>query len=145
MINVIQHATNFHPLLCRIVNNTKTYGEDRHGWVTSVVVNRLHLYNSNDLMNIILFVQTLDKIPTISTQLRILSTVKAASLGDSTEMTNQGEEDAEQATEMLVHNAQNLMMAVKDTVSCLSRINFFYIFKQLVIFACFCFDTGPVC
>uniref|UniRef100_H2Z5U1 Vinculin n=1 Tax=Ciona savignyi TaxID=51511 RepID=H2Z5U1_CIOSA len=60
--------------------------------------------------------KTLDRIPTISTQLRILSTVKAASLGDSTEMTKDEEEAAEQATEMLVHNAQNLMMSVKDTV-----------------------------
>ena len=61
--------------------------------------------------------QTLDRIPTISTQLRILSTVKAASLGDSTEMSKEEEQAAEQATEMLVHNAQNLMMSVKDTVS----------------------------
>ncbi|XP_076808148.1 vinculin-like [Clavelina lepadiformis] len=60
--------------------------------------------------------KTLDRIPTISTQLRILSTVKAASLGDSTDMTKEEEEAAEQATEMLVHNAQNLMMSVKDTV-----------------------------
>ena len=60
--------------------------------------------------------KTLDRIPTISTQLRILSTVKAASLGDNAEMTKEEEEAAEQATEMLVHNAQNLMMSVKDTV-----------------------------
>jgi len=60
--------------------------------------------------------KTLDRIPTISTQLRILSTVKAASLGDNTEMTKEEEEAAEQATEMLVHNAQNLMLSVKDTV-----------------------------
>ena len=60
--------------------------------------------------------KTLDRIPTIGTQLRILSTVKAASLGDNTEMTKEEEEAAEQATEMLVHNAQNLMMSVKDTV-----------------------------
>nr|XP_002123754.1 vinculin [Ciona intestinalis] len=60
--------------------------------------------------------KTLDRIPTISTQLRILSTVKAASLGDNMDMTKEEEEAAEQATEMLVHNAQNLMMSVKDTV-----------------------------
>ena len=60
--------------------------------------------------------KTLDRIPTIGTQLRILSTVKAASLGDNAEMTKEEEEAAEQATEMLVHNAQNLMMSVKDTV-----------------------------
>lgn len=60
--------------------------------------------------------KTLDRIPTISTQLRILSTVKAASLGDNAEMSKEDEEAAEQATEMLVHNAQNLMMSVKDTV-----------------------------
>ena len=60
--------------------------------------------------------RTLDRIPTISTQLRILSTVKAASLGDKEDMTKEEEEAAEQATEMLVHNAQNLMMSVKDTV-----------------------------
>lgn len=64
----------------------------------------------NDMM------KTLDRIPTISTQLRILSTVKAASLGDSAEMSKEEEEAAEQATEMLVHNAQNLMLSVKDTV-----------------------------
>ena len=58
----------------------------------------------------------MDRIPTISTQLRILSTVKAASLGDSADMTKEEEEAAEQATEMLVHNAQNLMLSVKDTV-----------------------------
>ena len=60
--------------------------------------------------------KTLDRIPTIGTQLRILSTVKAASLGENAEMTKEEEEAAEQATEMLVHNAQNLMMSVKDTV-----------------------------
>jgi len=48
--------------------------------------------------------------------LRILSTVKAASLGDSTDLSKDDEDAAQQATELLVHNAQNLMMAVKDTV-----------------------------
>ena len=60
--------------------------------------------------------RTLDKIPTISTQLRILSTVKAASLGDKDFLSKEEEEEADQATEMLVLNAQNLMMSVKDTV-----------------------------
>merc|ERR1739838_389006 len=64
----------------------------------------------NDMM------KTLERIPTISTQLRILSTVKAASLGDQTDMTKEEEDAAVQATELLVHNAQNLMMSVKDTV-----------------------------
>lgn len=57
--------------------------------------------------------KTLDRIPTISTQLRILSTVKATTLGNPSQ---EKEEDAEQATEMLVHNAQNLMQSVKETV-----------------------------
>ena len=60
--------------------------------------------------------RTLDKIPTISTQLRILSTVKAASLGDRSDMSKEEEDAAEQATEMLVLNAQNLMMSVKEAV-----------------------------
>ena len=60
--------------------------------------------------------RTLDKIPTISTQLRILSTVKAASLGGKEDMTQEEEDAAVQATEMLVLNAQNLMLSVKDTV-----------------------------
>ncbi|XP_039272784.2 vinculin-like [Styela clava] len=57
--------------------------------------------------------KTLDRLPTISTQLRILSTVKATTLGNPSQ---EKEEDAEQATEMLVHNAQNLMQSVKETV-----------------------------
>lgn len=64
-----------------------------------------------------LYLKTLDKIPTISTQLRILSTVKATTLGDPSQ---EREEEAEQATEMLVHNAQNLMQSVKETVSLIS-------------------------
>ncbi|KAG7272556.1 hypothetical protein CRUP_004731 [Coryphaenoides rupestris] len=53
-----------------------------------------------------------ERIPTISTQLKILSTVKATMLG----RTNISEEESEQATDMLVHNAQNLMQSVKETV-----------------------------
>ncbi|KAL0964837.1 hypothetical protein UPYG_G00329680 [Umbra pygmaea] len=56
--------------------------------------------------------QVCERIPTISTQLKILSTVKATMLG----RTNISEDESEQATEMLVHNAQNLMQSVKETV-----------------------------
>uniref|UniRef100_A0A8C4NH82 Vinculin n=1 Tax=Eptatretus burgeri TaxID=7764 RepID=A0A8C4NH82_EPTBU len=55
--------------------------------------------------------QVCERIPTISTQLKILSTVKATMLGR-----NISSEESEQATEMLVHNAQNLMLSVKETV-----------------------------
>ncbi|XP_030235052.1 vinculin isoform X7 [Gadus morhua] len=56
--------------------------------------------------------QVCERIPTISTQLKILSTVKATMLG----RTNISEDESEQATDMLVHNAQNLMQSVKETV-----------------------------
>ncbi|XP_076450560.1 vinculin-like isoform X11 [Babylonia areolata] len=64
-----------------------------------------------------------ERIPTIGTQLKILSTVKATMLGaqepipapDGSEIACGSEEDQE-ATEMLVGNAQNLMQAVKETV-----------------------------
>ncbi|XP_026529964.1 vinculin [Notechis scutatus] len=56
--------------------------------------------------------QVCERIPTISTQLKILSTVKATMLG----RTSISDEESEQATEMLVHNAQNLMQSVKETV-----------------------------
>ncbi|CAG2100408.1 unnamed protein product, partial [Medioppia subpectinata] len=54
--------------------------------------------------------QVCERIPTIGTQLRILSTVKATMLGA------QGSEEDDEATEMLVGNAQNLMQSVKETV-----------------------------
>lgn len=54
--------------------------------------------------------QVCERIPTIGTQLRILSTVKATMLGA------QGSEEDEEATLMLVGNAQNLMQSVKETV-----------------------------
>ncbi|KXJ18815.1 Vinculin [Exaiptasia diaphana] len=54
--------------------------------------------------------QTIDRIPTISTQLKIVSTVKATMIG-SQEL----EEDRE-ATETLVGCAENLMSAVRQTV-----------------------------
>ncbi|XP_076142514.1 vinculin-like [Alosa pseudoharengus] len=56
--------------------------------------------------------QVCERIPTISTQLKILSTVKATMLG----RTNISEGGLTKATEMLVHNAQNLMQSVKETV-----------------------------
>ncbi|OWK07868.1 VCL [Cervus elaphus hippelaphus] len=52
------------------------------------------------------------RIRTNLLQLKILSTVKATMLG----RTNISDEESEQATEMLVHNAQNLMQSVKETV-----------------------------
>jgi len=54
--------------------------------------------------------QVCERIPTIGTQLKILSTVKATMLGA------QGTEEDQEATEMLVGNAQNLMQSVKETV-----------------------------
>ncbi|XP_075589634.1 vinculin isoform X2 [Dermatophagoides farinae] len=54
--------------------------------------------------------QVCERIPTIGTQLRILSTVKATLLGA------QGSQEDQEATEMLVGNAQNLMQSVKETV-----------------------------
>ncbi|XP_023211099.1 vinculin-like [Centruroides sculpturatus] len=54
--------------------------------------------------------QVCERIPTIGTQLRILSTVKATMLGA------QGTDEDQEATDMLVGNAQNLMQSVKETV-----------------------------
>ncbi|XP_013776385.1 vinculin-like isoform X4 [Limulus polyphemus] len=67
--------------------------------------------------------QICERIPTIGTQLRILSTVKATMLGaqapvptpDGSQIICGTEEDQE-ATDMLVGNAQNLMQSVKETV-----------------------------
>jgi vinculin len=67
--------------------------------------------------------QVCERIPTIGTQLKILSTVKATMLGaqdpitcpDGSEIVCGSEEDQE-ATEMLVGNAQNLMQSVRETV-----------------------------
>jgi len=56
--------------------------------------------------------QVCERIPTIGTQLKILSTVKATMLGAQE---SSSEEDQE-ATEMLVGNAQNLMQSVRETV-----------------------------
>ncbi|XP_071956457.1 vinculin-like isoform X3 [Antedon mediterranea] len=54
--------------------------------------------------------QVCERIPTMATQLKILSTVKATMLGC------QDSEEDQEATEMLVGNAQNLMQSVKETV-----------------------------
>ncbi|XP_059491323.1 vinculin isoform X4 [Neocloeon triangulifer] len=67
--------------------------------------------------------QVCERIPTIGTQLKILSTVKATMLGaqefiprfEDGEIRGDSEEDQE-ATDMLVGNAQNLMQSVKETV-----------------------------
>ncbi|XP_066153980.1 vinculin isoform X4 [Euwallacea fornicatus] len=59
--------------------------------------------------------QVCERIPTIATQLKILSTVKATMLGSQGKMVKGSEEDRE-ATEMLEGNAQNLMQSVKETV-----------------------------
>ncbi|KAI1289160.1 Vinculin [Halotydeus destructor] len=58
--------------------------------------------------------QVCERIPTIGTQLRILSTVKATMLG--AQGTQSGTEEDQEATDMLVGNAQNLMQSVKETV-----------------------------
>ncbi|CAF1409619.1 unnamed protein product [Adineta steineri] len=69
--------------------------------------------------------QVSERIPTIGTQLKILSTVKATMFGTHDSLPRSlskneraiicSEEDAE-ATEMLIGNAQNLMQSVKETV-----------------------------
>ncbi|XP_046400954.1 vinculin isoform X9 [Ischnura elegans] len=73
--------------------------------------------------------QVCERIPTIGTQLKILSTVKATMLGaqETIPRNEEGEirggcmigtstEEDKEATEMLVGNAQNLMQSVKETV-----------------------------
>lgn len=54
----------------------------------------------------------IERIPTIATQLKILSTVKATMLGRR----NVSEEEEVEATEMLVFNAQNLMLSVQSVI-----------------------------
>uniref|UniRef100_V5IK57 Vinculin n=1 Tax=Ixodes ricinus TaxID=34613 RepID=V5IK57_IXORI len=58
--------------------------------------------------------QVCERIPTIGTQLRILSTVKATMLG--AQVRKFSTEEDQEATDMLVGNAQNLMQSVKETV-----------------------------
>ncbi|XP_076382573.1 vinculin isoform X4 [Megalopta genalis] len=66
--------------------------------------------------------QVCERIPTIGTQLKILSTVKATMLGEQEtlptweELMLYGTEEDQEATDMLVGNAQNLMQSVKETV-----------------------------
>ena len=61
-------------------------------------------------LNIFSF-QVCEKIPTLGTQLRVMSTVKATMMTATIDT----EEDAE-AMDMLVFNAQKLNQAVKETV-----------------------------
>ena len=74
--------------------------------------------------------QVCERIPTIGTQLKILSTVKATMLGAQGETSISpfreqsldnfsvaGTDEDIEATEMLVGNAQNLMQSVKQTVT----------------------------
>ena len=71
--------------------------------------------------------QVCERIPTIGTQLKILSTVKATMLGAQGEFRLRlahldlgrlsGTDEDIEATEMLVGNAQNLMQSVKQTVT----------------------------
>uniref|UniRef100_A0AC34QHQ2 Vinculin n=1 Tax=Panagrolaimus sp. JU765 TaxID=591449 RepID=A0AC34QHQ2_9BILA len=65
--------------------------------------------------------QVVERIPTIATQLKILSTVKATMLGSQVVIGPYGQpmdgtEEDEEAMQQLVLNAQNLMQSVKDTV-----------------------------
>ncbi|CAI5449441.1 unnamed protein product [Caenorhabditis angaria] len=65
--------------------------------------------------------QICERIPTIATQLKILSTVKATMLGTANTIGPygqqiEGSEEDEEAMQQLVLNAQNLMQSVKDTV-----------------------------
>ncbi|XP_076039726.1 vinculin isoform X3 [Oratosquilla oratoria] len=60
--------------------------------------------------------QVCERIPTIGTQLKILSTVKATMLGAQEILIGSSSEEDQEATEMLVGNAQNLMQSVKETV-----------------------------
>ncbi|KAL1130903.1 hypothetical protein AAG570_012144 [Ranatra chinensis] len=67
--------------------------------------------------------QVCERIPTIGTQLKILSTVKATMLGAQEMLPRRelaelqgGTEEDQEATDMLVGNAQNLMQSVKETV-----------------------------
>ena len=55
--------------------------------------------------------QVCEKIPTLGTQLRVMSTVKATMMGN-----NMDTEEDQEAMDMLVFNAQKLNQAVKETV-----------------------------
>lgn len=71
--------------------------------------------------------QVCERIPTIGTQLKILSTVKATMLGA------QGSDEDREATEMLVGNAQNLMQSVSVAQA---KLSFFLLIK--LFFMQFC-------
>ncbi|UMM28154.1 hypothetical protein L5515_011121 [Caenorhabditis briggsae] len=65
--------------------------------------------------------QVSERIPTIATQLKVLSTVKATMLGSANVIGPygqpvEGSEEDDEAMQQLVHNAQNLMQSVKDVV-----------------------------
>lgn len=78
--------------------------------VTRIAKEIAHQCTDRRIRNDMLVV--LEKIPTIATQLKILSTVKATMLGRS----NLPENEVIEATEMLVYNAQNLMKGVRQVV-----------------------------
>ncbi|VDK50954.1 unnamed protein product [Anisakis simplex] len=82
-----------------------------------------------DIKMRVTLLQVCERIPTIATQLKILSTVKATMLGSQgTPFSHyritvgpygqpiDGSEEDEEAMQQLVLNAQNLMQSVKDTV-----------------------------
>ncbi|KAI1705384.1 vinculin family domain-containing protein [Ditylenchus destructor] len=74
-----------------------------------------------DIKMRVALLQVCERIPTIATQLKILSTVKATMLGSQVVIGPYGQpidgtEEDEEAMQQLVLNAQNLMQSVKDTV-----------------------------
>jgi len=74
-----------------------------------------------DIKMRVALLQVCERIPTIATQLKILSTVKATMLGSQVVIGPYGNpidgtEEDEEAMQQLVLNAQNLMQSVKDTV-----------------------------
>ncbi|KAI6234620.1 Vinculin [Aphelenchoides fujianensis] len=74
-----------------------------------------------DIKMRVTLLQVCERIPTIATQLKILSTVKATMLGSQVVIGPYGQpidgtEEDEEAMQQLVLNAQNLMQSVKDTV-----------------------------
>ncbi|KJH48075.1 vinculin family protein [Dictyocaulus viviparus] len=77
-----------------------------------------------DLKMRMALLQMAERIPTIATQLKVCSTVKSTMFGTSMTIGpygeqvdgNDGSEEDIEAMEQLAHNAQNLMLAVKDTV-----------------------------
>ena len=79
-------------------------GSELHDHV--VLLDRLHRPRAPLLSH-----QVCEKIPTLGTQLRVISTVKATMMNN----TMQTEEDQE-AMEMLEYNAHRLNEAVKETV-----------------------------